>query len=867
MKAVILKKFDLILSLALLLWSVWFNLDLYRLEPTVSVDPNDNNFQFALVDRANTVWSFAQRKCAGKITYPVCHLSYMADHWVGNWAQGYNLPFYYSHVPQIAIVGSYRAFTAVGLLGGMSLFNYYHWVIYLLLCLFPIPVFLAARVIGLPWLAAATGAVFATHISTDGLYGIDPPSFLWRGWGLSSQLFAMIFMPLSLAYSFRYLAQPEQKSVGTPGFELFRQLRFILPFLPDRSTSAGSVSRTASLRSGHDQEEASPTPLSRLFWPAVVFTVLTIMGHLGIGVMTMLSLLVFAFTPALVRLLKQDHWREILDAGLLGAIRLTLLSVTVISFLGYWIIPTFLSNDYHNVSFWDPIWKFNSFGWKEILIRLFNGDLLDFGRFPVLTVLAFVGAFLPVFIRGGAKNGKNGQTAVVKSDDTAVPSRDSSESLFAFSLLFVFWILLYFGRTTWKGLIDLIPSMSEFHMSRFIVGLHSAAIFLFPIAVMGISRAIADILKHLIYPATRAKNAPTPAWLFTIAILSCLAVLVPPVYRQTEKYNELNDRLIVQANENMKKQAPAADEFFGVYKTLPPGRVFAGRGGGWGKDFRVAETEMFMYISTFGVPTALWLPETWSPNSDTEQYFSEDQAKDYDLYNLRYVLAPLTVKPQSFWKERQRNPFWILYDVDTSGYFTVGTRSLTVVTDKTSFANIVRLWIQSKIPTQKLFPEIRFSKLSDAHRWPVPWIRMEDEVTYLTSQGKRQNIWEFNPLPGGDGPKAELVGPEYVDADMVFRTKVNVEKDCRECLVILKQTYHPNWKATVDGKPVATVNVFPFHVAVPLDSAGTHEIVVWYQPMPFKTWTMSASILAAFALLLLSHRTRLEKLLNRKSRT
>ena len=65
----------------------------------------------------------------------------------------------------------------------------------------------------------------------------------------------------------------------------------------------------------------------------------------------------------------------------------------------------------------------------------------------------------------------------------------------------------------------------------------------------------------------------------------------------------------------------------------------------------VAETPMFIYMSTFGIPTLTWLPETWSPNSDTEQYFSEDVSAHYILYNIKYVVTPNNgelVEPQAF---------------------------------------------------------------------------------------------------------------------------------------------------------------------------------------------------------------------------
>ena len=825
-----MKKIDVLAGLALTIYAVVFNLRLYYLEPTATTDPNDNNFQFALVDRANTVWDFAQQKCSKEffLAYPICHLSYMSDHWVPNWAQGYNIPYYYSHTPQTVIVASYRFLTFLHIVNGMSLFAYYHWIIYFLLCLFPIALFLALRVIGLSWFTAGVGAIFGTHLSTDGLYGLDPSSFLWRGYGLSSQLYAMIFMPLSLAFSWKFLNQ--------------------------QSPDINPKSIIQNLKS------------NRSFWLAVLFTVSTVSGHLGIGMITLLSIGVFAIARPFARLIAQESMKDIKEDGIESFIRLAVLGTTVILFLAYWIIPTMTGNNYHNISYWDPVWKFNSYGWKETVIRLTNGDLLDFGRFPVLTLLSFIGAFLAPFmffnpkpkIETDQKSNvpampAGGQNPDQKSKIPALPAggqiQNSEISYFAFTLLFVFWIMMYFGRTTWGGLIDLIPGMTEFHLSRFIVGLHVTVMFLVAIGFSGIVEAVAKTFQSIL--ATNAKQkASEPPWWAHIALgVVILSIIAPPVYNQTIKYNELNDKLIVQGNQNAAKIQTDIDALMRELKSRPPSRVYLGRGGSWGKNFKIAETEMFMYASDFGIPTVCWLPETWSPSSDIEQYFSEDQEKDYNLFNLRLVAMPPNEKPQPFYKEVKRNPNWVLYEVPTSGYFEVGTRNMAVITKKTDYVNIVRMWMQSNIPTTKLFPQLAFRKSEITNPGDLPIIQMVDEANYVTAQGNRQNIWGINPLYPGDPPKAQLVGPESVDRDMVFKTTVKVDLGCKNCMIVLKQSYHPSWKATVDGRPVKPITVFPFYIGIPLETSGIHEIVVAYKPSNFKIIMLTASVAAALVLI------------------
>lgn len=720
-----MKYFEKILAILMLLFAVGFNLWLYRLEPTAKVDPNDNLFQFALVYRTNQIWDFAQQKCSYN---PICFFSYLADHWVPNWNEGYNLPFYYSHIPQIVIVGSWRLVSSA-----ISLFAYYHLIIYLLLAAFPVSMFLAMRVSGFSWLIAGFSALLASHISTDGLYGLDPPSFLWRGYGLSSQLFAMVFLPLAIAYIYR-----------------------------------------------------------KRIIPAIIFLFLTTAGHLGIGIMAFLSLI-----PLLYRDPK----------------KILAIAVPSILLLSYWIVPAFLADKFHNFSFWDPVWKFNSYGAKETITRLGNGDLFDFGRLPVYTALVFVGLF------------------------ALLPGEASG-----LALLFVFWFLLYFGRTTWGNLINVIPAMREFHLSRFIVGVHLAGLFLAPI---GLAWIVSQIKRF--------------RYLTLISLIPLLLLI--PIYQQTIRYNQLNETLIRRANDNFAKQSPDINLLISTLQDLEktnPGRVFAGRGGGWGKEFKLAETDLTMYLGNFAFPTVLWLPETWSPNGDTEQYFREDKIEDYALFSIRYIATPANLTKeniQPFWKLMKTNPSWKIYEASTSGYFTAGVRPAVVAVDKYSRVNVVRLWIQSDDPKNGLYPQLTF----DTKNYPVnaglPNFKMLDEVTYQIPDGSTHNIFAEPPkyLPAGRQVLPSLVS-QSSESNMVFTANVQVPGGCTECMVILKQSYHPNWRVTVDGKPVVPIITFPFYIGIPV-STGTHQIVASYEPSKLKVGLLVVTLLMLLAAVLLRRRS------------
>lgn len=285
-----------------------------------------------------------------------------------------------------------------------------------------------------------------------------------------------------------------------------------------------------------------------------------------------------------------------------------------------------------------------------------------------------------------------------------------------------------------------------------------------------------------------------------------------------------------------------------------------------------------MHISTYGIPTVLWLPETWSPNSDTEQFFSEDKVDDYVLYNLKYVVAPPDKEPISFWKPLKEDKTWKLYQVMKSeenikpfnnvtiqqfsnfGYITTGYDVARVTSDKLSFVNVIRLWVQSDYPKLGLYPRLNLQKkvkqypISNTQssinyelqttNYSLPNFSMTDESTYQTPDRKIHSlfheppVYSVNPNEIEKGVDVQKYGEIKIksqssDTDMIFKATVDVSEKCATCLVILRQTYHPSWVATVDGKRVESFAVFPFYTAVKV-SPGTHEIVFTYEPSILK---------------------------------
>ncbi|MBM3283803.1 YfhO family protein [Candidatus Gottesmanbacteria bacterium] len=814
------------------------------------------------------------------------------------------------------------------------------------------PVFLALRLVGFSVLPSALGAFFASHFSTDGLYGIDPPSYLWRGYGLTSQLYALFFLPLGLAFTYRALKSENSKHEA-------RNPKKILNNKFSNSRRLGFVISILNIVSNFDIR------ISNLL-SAVIFLTLTTAGHLGIGMMGIMATIPLLFLDFKLH----NIWTRFKKLSLILASSLFILS--------YWIVPMLLNNNYHIISFWDPIWKFNSYGWYEVIKQFFQGEIFDWQRLPVITIFVTIGFFVLLV----------------------------SNQLFPFALTFALFFLLYFGRTTWGGLIDLIPGMKDFHQHRFIVGVHIAALFLIPAAIeyimqllQKISQAVilatnskfiiqnlnilrskvkfsqrthgtvnymnvkekvndnkinsfnssatesADIVSKKISPASenlesemvkgpengRTINSSTSkesrpqlrsCWratiqgvltvntaniqvlfqniIFYILLISFISLIAYSIVKQTITYAQLNNRWIGEANNAYKYDEQNFKDLSLHLQNLPKARIYAGRPGNWGKEFRLGSTQMYMLFGISGFDISQFLPETWSPLSENEQNFDERVAEDYDLLNIRYVVAP---KNQGFTTSaqmtRKYGPFE-LYQVPTTGWFDVVSSPMFVRSDKTNYINIVHLWHRSYPRRWKMHPLISVERNPQIPAAMQKVIEMKDEVSYTEGgnspipplkvrggEGGVKNIFADFPfvfpeatvsaylkeglkdtwkvaegfiprihpeelLPGG-GTTA-IISNEKINRQ-TYSATVDVPADCKDCMIMFKMSYHPNWIAKIDGKTATKFAVFPYYLAVQAQP-GIHSVEFSYSPNRLKVILL---IIEAIAAVLFLFRKRIGK--------
>lgn len=696
-----------------------FNLYLYRAEFSVLSDPNDNTFHFALIDDAKTVWN---QVFAGKLS-PM----YLLDSWNERWAGGFPLSSYYSHLPEATI-------SLLCFIIPISTFKLFIIIRTLLLILLPVSFFLGARILGFSAGFGLIFAFFSQAIFTDGLYGLDSTSFLWRGWGLFTQLLAVFFLPIAFGYGIDYFKN--KKNLGR----------------------------------------------------AILFNFLLAESHFG-----MFYLLLFAYPVFL--LFNLEKWQEV------GRRVVLFLSLALIS-LSYFILSFFLDSKYRNFSLWDPIWKFNSWGINQIIIWFANGELFDFNRLPFLTVI----------IIGGVLWG--------------LISRDKFNRYLV--LVFSLYIILFLGRDLLGPLINLIPGMGEYHIHRVIVMVQFVGL------LIG-SGFLYSMIQNARYYFFQKR------YLRIFFIVTSIILVISSIYlieKPIVNYAKDNDAWIIRSNADYQKNINDYQVIVDTLKRLPSARVYAGRPGNWGRDFKIGDTQIYMALASDGFPIIGFLPQSWSPNSDAEQFFNEEDINHYYHYNVGYLVLPEDKKAPKFAKLIVKKGKFSLYKINSEGWFTLGQSSLQVTTNKNNLVNIAHLWIYSPMFGNKDYPAIALN--NEKYTFVSREIKMSDLNTY----DEKRTLWQDNPL-FTNKEKFEQTLDNKVEKKFPQSYQVNfsIKNQCQNCVLIFKQTFHPNWKITVNGKNVKAFPVFPFFTGVQINEAGNYQIEAEYKPSNLKICLLVSSII------------------------
>jgi hypothetical protein len=703
------------MAASLLFLAIAFNL--YHLYPEVAIQApmlNDGVLHLLAVQQTAAALAAGQNP---------------TDTWLGAIGLGYPLFLHYQH---LAYLPPAILYYLAG--GALALPGLFHWTQYLLLSLFPLSIYWSMRRFGFARLPAALAGLTAPLLATDGLFGLDFASYVWRGAGLYTQLWGMVLLPPALAQGYH------------------------------------------TLRSGRGT-----------LW-AVLLLAATLLTHLVFGYIALISLGVLAVLAAPHSqplslpgrgeppLGPASVWRRLGRlAWLLGLVALA---------AAYFLVPFWLDRAYMNRSVWEAASKYDSYGYAWVLGALVRGELFDFGRFPVLTLLAGLGLVRCLWHW--------------REERYRVPV-----------VLAGLWLLLYFGRPTWGHLLDLLPLSQDLHFHRLIAGLHLGGIYL-----MGVGLA---------WPWEWATARPKAGYL--LATVALTALLLYPAYAERREYLARNGGWMAESQAALAAEDRDISALVAALKAMPPGRVYAGLGNNWGKSYTVGAVPMYALLNSAGLDMLGYLYHALSLNADIQVLFDEQRLDQYNLFDVRYVVAPAERPMPDFLRPVQDFGRHRLYQVATSGYFDLVDSDVAFSGAKDVLYPAASAWLNSPLLPAKQHPAV----LLEAAR---PGQRLS--VLPLSQAG--QIIPQLSPPPAA--PRGRILS-ETVESG-AYLAEVEV---ARESTLLLKVTYHPNWHVVVDGAEVEPMMVMPSFIGVRL-APGAHQVRLEYRPGALRGVLLAAGWLA-----------------------
>jgi hypothetical protein len=674
--------------LLLLLVPVVFNA--VTLWPELSIQApsvNDDATHFLLIQRASEALASGEN--------PI-------DHWVPELELGFPWFLYYQHLPHLTVVALHRL-----LLGRVSLLTLLNAARYALLVGFPLVVYWSLRRMGFSIVAASVAGTTSSLLAADGRYGFEYGSYVWRGFGMYTQLWAM-------------------------------WLSFVAMACLDRVLEKGKG-----------------------YIAAIVALAALLLSHLVYAYMMALTAIVLL----LVGLRRDNALPRIARLAVVGG----LASVITV----YMSLPFVLGKAYLSASPYLQRWKYDSYGAGPILGWLASGDLLDFGRLPVLTALLALGLATALFTR----------------------TRPARVAL----ALFVVWLALYFGRPTWGKLIDVLPLHDALLLHRFSGGVHLAAIMLLGLGGEWFWR----------------QSAPLPNRRRAVVVPVIVLVLIAPALKERETYYAINTFWMQRSVRALEQDADAA-AILAALRELPPGRAHAGLRSNWGGDLRFGDLHFYDLLTFNRIPAASPPYTSASLNADLIWHFEYDDPAHYDLLDVKYLVAPRGWRAPSFLRPLKETRRYVLYETPARGYAEFA--AITGTAEPSSQASLFarnRAWFQGPDPAAGRFVRYDFPRGHDA-------------AALAADPG--------SGLPPG------CPGGAVVERK-VWPGRIDVQTDCpTPSTLVLKMTYHPNWRVYLDGHEVPSFMVSPSFIGATVP-AGRHEVRAEYRGQIYRTGLLILGLL------------------------
>jgi hypothetical protein len=611
------------------------------------------------------------------------------------------------------------------------------WSTWLLLATWPLSVYAAGRIFGMGRWAAACAAVVSPFLSSVSGVGYEQHAYLWNGYGVWAQLWAMWALPLSWAYSWRAVQQRRSR-------------------------------------------------LPAVFWLAV-----TIALHFETGYLALAAVVVWAMVP-----LSRTGLRfRVVNAATVLALGL-LASAWV-------LVPLVVSRNWASIN--EALQNTSlarGYGFRTLGYWLISGRMFDYGRVPVISLLV--------------------ATGIVSS-----LRRLRSELLIQGLLgMAVTSFLLACGRTTFGPVAGVIPGSQDIFFRRFGMGVQLAGIYLAGIGAVALWRLggrIIDKTVPEIVPLWRARPGLVSLRRCLVAGLGIL--LLTPAWYQIGSLDRANAADI--------QTQRAADATAGAQVTalvrqaeeLGGGRIYAGMPSNWGAGFKVGLIPVFRYIESIDADEVGYTLRTASLMTNPE-YELRDDAQDYALFGIRYLLVPASSAAPPGASFVARRGDYALWELPGDTYVQVVDVAGVVDENRGDIGRQAASFMRSPLLARGMYQAVDFD-----------------------GTGARAGTAGQGSAQGAAG----TLEWEQVDLAQGFvRAEVRAS---RGAVALLHASFDPGWQVTVDGTPQPAQMISPALVGVRV-GPGTHIVTFRYTGFGYYGELFAIAVAALLAAALLDRRTR-----------
>ncbi len=459
------------------------------------------------------------------------------------------------------------------------------------------------------------------------------------------------------------------------------------------------------------------------------------------------------------------------------------------------------TNEFEEHTYFD-----DSYGARQVLSWLFHGQILDAGRFPVVSIFAAIGFVASLF------------------------RWRKDERVRALVGVFLLSLVLYFGRTTWGSLVDILPDNSDLLFHRYVMGVQLFGVIFAGIGIATVGRgAISLAQRGSRFAAIDGRSTAMRA-VGSVAAIALVIGLLEPGWREVAAYDGYSGISIEAQQIADASQGAAVDALIAKAEALGGGRIFAGlpnSPGDWAFNFRVGSVPVYIYLADRGVDAVGFTLRTSSLTTDPEVYFNESSPAEYELFGIHYLLYPTSRAPSVPATLIESLDGYDLYSLSTVGYIHVVDTSGSIVANSTNLGAAEAFYLTDGLADRGIFDSVAFGGR------PAGAPTANINALPTTSPGSVTN--EIDNLDQGEASAT-------VDTT-------------RTAVVILSASFDPGWQVTVDGRPATPEMIVPAIVGVTV-GPGTHTISFRYQSYRWYPELIAISVITIAAAVIYERRRR-----------